>query len=174
MTHYQPRRTEEPKKERKENGRGARTTSERNETPNYLSIFINHFLSKPQENAALLKALFIEKAWSVGQISKFTGWPRSTIVDALEAHDLTRDPKPIVKPCYGWKLIDGVRVPHVRQQLIIQKIKKLRNKSYSLNRIAVELNAQALPSPGGKKWDHKTIKIVLNRNAQEMEKEGQK
>lgn len=121
----------------------------------------------------MLKTLFVERAWSVGQISNFTGWPRTTILDALQANGLTRDPKPTVKPCYGWKLVDGVRVPHVRQQLVIQKIKKLRDKNYSLNRIASELNTQAVPSPGGKKWDHKTIRIILNRNTAEQEKEDQ-
>ena len=53
-------------------------------------------------------------------------------------------------------------MPHVRQQLAIQKMKKLRDgEGWSLNRVAKHLNESGVLTRTGKKWDHKSVQLVL-------------
>lgn len=112
-----------------------------------------------------MKALFVEKQWSAGQISKFSGWPKTSVIEALKAHDITRDPKAPTKVRFGWKVEDGNLVPHVRQQLVIGKILKLRDREkMSFNQIAKALNIGGIPTLSGKKWEHKTIKAIVARS----------
>ena len=152
------------------NGRGAKPICEQNPQRPHLSIFVNHFLSKPSENASLLRVLFVEKQWSAAQISKVTGWPKTSVIDALNLHAITREAKDSVRPRYGWKVEDGQLVPHIRQQLVVEKMKKLRDgEGWSLNRIARFLNEKKITTAHGKRWDHKAVQIVLNAAGRKSE-----
>lgn len=128
-------------------GRGGKTIYEPNAGCGHLSIFINHFLSKPSENAAFLRVIFVEKQLSAAQISKETGWPKTSVIEALQLHGITREPKVRVQARYGWKVEDGQLVPHARQQLVVQKMKRLRDsEGWSFNRIAQHLNLHEAPA----------------------------
>jgi len=137
---------------------------EQNHGPAHLSVFTNHFLSKPVENKALLHTLFIEKRWSARQISDFTGWPKTTITEAIETLGLQRSPNPILKDRFGWKVQDGKLVPHIRQQKIIQKILNLRNtENCSYTKITKFLNDNCIPTLKNKRWDHKIVRTIIER-----------
>ena len=102
--------------------------------------------------------LFVEKQHSAAQISQKTGWPKTSVIEALQLHGITREPKAPIVARYGWKLEDGQLVPHVRQQLVIQKMKKLRDgEGWSLNRVAKHLSESGVLTRTGKKWDHKVV-----------------
>src|SRR5690606_40062314 len=59
-----------------------------------------------------------------------------------------------VKARYGWKVVDGELIPHTRQQVVIERIKRLREKDgLSLNQIAKTLNTKCVPTLTGGKWD---------------------
>src|SRR5262249_50238013 len=96
-------------------------------------------------------------------ISQFTGWPKTTVTDALKELGITREPKIPLKARYGWKILDGSLVPHTRQQLVIEKMRRFREvKGWSWNKIAEFLNERHIPTLNGKKWDHKTVKLSVN------------
>ena len=82
--------------------------------------------------------------------------------DALAAHRITREAKTPTRARYGWKIENGELVPHVRQQLVIERMKKLRTgEGWSLHQIAGHLNEKRILSATGKKWDHSSVQIVL-------------
>jgi hypothetical protein len=48
-------------------------------------------------------------------------------MDALATHCITREAKVATRARYGWKVEEGELVPHIRQQLVIEKVMKLRS-----------------------------------------------
>jgi Recombinase len=147
-------------------GRRGRTTYEQNGPTDHIPIFLNHFISKPSENATILRALFVDKNWSAGQIAQFTGWSKTAVIDALQLHEITRAPKTAaLRPRYGWKIEDGELIPHVRQQAVIARMKKWREAGASFHQIAKNLNEGNIPTLFGKKWEHKAVHQILNREA---------
>jgi hypothetical protein len=145
------------------NGWSARTISEQTSPSDHIPIFINHFIAKPSENATLLRVLFAEKSWSAKQIAAFTGWSKTSVIEALQLHDITREAKPALRAKYGWKLENGILTPHVRQQLAIAKMKKLRGQGQSFKQIAQTLNQSGTPAWCGHAWDYRAVNKVLNR-----------
>ncbi len=54
-------------------------------SPHYVPVIIAHFFNKPIQNSKLLWKLYLEKDYSIYEISYLTGWPRSSISDATRA-----------------------------------------------------------------------------------------
>jgi hypothetical protein len=74
----------------------------------------------------------VEHQWSARQIAQFTGWSKTSIIDALSALGITRPKKQRIKPPFGWKLSDdGQLIAHVREQKTVSKIVQLSAKGFS-------------------------------------------
>ena len=112
----------------------------------------------------------MERAWSAQQIAQFTGWSKTSIIDALSALGITRPPKQRLRPPFGWKISpDGQFVAHVREQKIVRKIVQLSAKGLSATRLAKFLNEKKVPTKNRKRWEHKTIKAILERESRRKE-----
>ncbi|MBI3336140.1 recombinase family protein [Candidatus Peregrinibacteria bacterium] len=113
----------------------------------------------------------MEREWSARQIAQFTGWSKTSIIGALSALGITRPAKQRIKPPFGWKLSDeGQLIAHVREQKTVRKIVQLSAKGLSSTRIAKFLNEKKVPTKTRKRWEHKTIKAILERESTEGRK----
>jgi DNA invertase Pin-like site-specific DNA recombinase len=54
---------------------------------------------------------------------------------------------------------------HQRAKELEPIIRELQNKGYSCNRIAAELNTRKVPTPRNGRWDHSSVRNVLERLA---------
>ncbi|MBI4403834.1 MAG: recombinase family protein [Deltaproteobacteria bacterium] len=57
-------------------------------------------------------------------------------------------------------------MPHVREQKVVKTIVLLRGKGHSPTKIAGFLNERKVPTKNRKRWQHKTIKAILERKRQ--------
>ncbi|MBI4404617.1 MAG: recombinase family protein [Deltaproteobacteria bacterium] len=110
-----------------------------------------------------MRVLFVEKQWSARQVAEFTGWSKTSVIGAIANLGLHRDRKPYIKEPYGWKLLNGNLVPHIRERKVIKTIMRLKSDGYTANRIATFLNERVVPTKNRKRWEHKTIKAILER-----------
>lgn len=65
---------------------------------------------------------------------------------------------------YGYCIIRGKLVPHPKEQEVIKVVLSLRAKGQTLMSIAEELNVRKIKPRSASKWDHSTIRSILNRN----------
>jgi hypothetical protein len=88
--------------------------------------------------------------------------------------EITRPKKPRVKPSFGWKLSDeGRLIPHVREQKIVKRIVQLSARGLSPTRIAKFLSAKGIPTKTKKRWEHKTIQAILEREGRRKDNAGE-
>jgi hypothetical protein len=84
---------------------------------------------------------------------------------------ITRPQKQRIKPPFGWKLSDeGKLVAHVREQKTVRKIVQLSAKGLSATGIAKFLNENKVPTKTRKRWEHKTILAILERESGKKKK----
>jgi hypothetical protein len=143
---------------------------------------ISHdFIELSQKTPALIYdkcAPLYKKGHSLRDIEEQTGYPRSTIRDALKAHNFpirsrmkTLKGEKTGKPfkCagyapYGFAYLDGQLVIDPKEHIIVRKILKLRQHGLSYRAIANELNKQKIPTRNGKSWYLSFIKTIIDRN----------
>lgn len=97
-------------------------------TVSYLSVFIPHFIRNPSKNQAILRKLYLDFDLSSYQISDLTGWSRTAISDYLRKAKINKDSIKSPSPRYGEREVSGVRVPHLAEQKVIQKIVSFKNQ----------------------------------------------
>lgn len=136
---------------------------------NYVPVIITHFFNKPIQNSELLRKLYLEKDLSSYEISKFTGWPRSSISDAIRALGIKKDEikSPLLR--YGEKLSGTTRVAHKGEQKIINKMIALREQGLSFKKISEYLNDNNIPTKLGGSWYPSTVKSIVNRELKKRE-----
>lgn len=62
---------------------------------------------------------------------------------------------------YGYKMENGRRVRHVREQKVIQQIQFKKNREWSNAKIAEWLNTRGVRSPAGSVWYPATVGRIL-------------
>jgi hypothetical protein len=131
----------------------------------YLSVFIQHFLSVPAENLAILRKLYIDNSLSTYQIEEITdsSWSKTAIADALRKSNIARERVPS-RLSFGEKFVGGQRVPHLAEQKVIQKIITLRGSEMSYRAIADYLNQRNTPTKLRSKWNKTTVGDILKRH----------
>lgn len=119
-----------------------------------------------------------ESGLTLREISRELGIPKTTIRQTLiEGGFVLRAPnKKQVKSApttsrfhtgvapYGHCIIRGKLVPHPKEQEVIKTILSLRAKGQTLMAIADELNNRKIKPRSAPKWDHSTIRSILNRH----------
>lgn len=99
---------------------------------------------------------------SARQIAILISTSHSVINHALDHFNIERIPQQSGWKEYGFKLINGKKIPHVREQNIIQRMVRWRNAKWSFNRIASKLNSLGIKTQsGGGQWYGPTVKRIL-------------
>ncbi len=136
---------------------------------NYVPVIIAHFFNKPIQNSKLLRKLYLEKDLSSYEISKLTGWPRSSISDATRALGFKKEEVKAPTLRFGEKLVGTTRVVHKGEQKVIEKMISLREKGYSFKRISEHLNDKNIPTKLGGSWYPSTVKDIVKRELKKRE-----
>lgn len=144
-------------------GGGGETRDEHFTGLHQVTVFFIHFLSFPSENLQTLRKLYIEKQLSVVEIAKLTGWPCSTIKNAIQKYNLSRDRRPKHER-FGWKKVNGHLLEHKGEQKIIKLILELREQGLSYPKIAIELNNKKYKTKLKKSWTKSTVQEVIKKN----------
>ena len=136
---------------------------------NYVPVIIAHFFNKPIQKSELLRKLYLGKDLSSYEISKLTGWPRSSISDALRALSIKKETRKSPALCFGERFTGSKRVPHKGEQKLIEKMISLREKGYSFKRISEYLNDKNIPTKLGGSWYPSTVKDIVKRELKKRE-----
>ena len=129
----------------------------------YVPIIITHFFNKPIQNSGLLRKLYLENDLSSYEISKKTGWPRSSISDALRDLEIQKDERKAPVLSYGEKLQGTTRVVHKGEQKVISKMLALLDEGQSFSQISRYLNSKNIPTKRGGSWYPSTVKEIIKR-----------
>lgn len=135
----------------------------------YLSIFIPHFIGKPEENQEILRKLYLDFDLSSYQIAEITDWSRTAISDYLRRESLTKTIRKSPTAKFGERIVGGFRVANQSEQKIIQKIVSLRAEGISYREIAKILNDSGISTKKGNAWSKTTVQDIYKR-----EQENQK
>ena len=134
-------------------------------TTTYVSVFITHFLGNTSENREVLRKLYLDFDLSSYQIADLSGYSRTAISDFLRREAIKKSKRKSPTPRFGERLAaGGLRVPHLAEQKIIEKIVRLKNQGKSFRKIAEFLNSTATPSKRGGQWSKTTVQDVYNRH----------
>ena len=150
-------------------GGGSTMLHELCSSPHYVPVIIAHFFNKPIQNSELLRKLYLEKDLSSHEISKLTGWPRSSISDATRALGFKKEEIKAPTLRFGEKLVGTMRVVHKGEQRVIEKMISLREKGYSFKRISEYLNDKNIPTKLGGSWYPSTVKDIVKRELKKRE-----
>lgn len=114
--------------------------------------------------------MYIDFDLSSYQIADLSGYSRPAISTFLEKEDIKKLKHKSTTPRYGERLAAGrLRIPHLAEQKVIEKIIRLKTQGKSFRKIAEVLNSDGTPSKRGGQWSKTTVQDVFNRH-----KEGKK
>ncbi len=134
----------------------------------YLFDTIEFYWNKPYKYKNFLHQKYVVEELSAAEIAAQTSSVKSTVLKYLKLHGipLRKSGHQIRKArlAYGEKLRQRKVLAHQKEQDIIAKIKDLRAKGYSYEKIAEVLNTMEVATKTRKgKWHRKTIWEILNR-----------
>ena len=113
-------------------------------------------------NEAFLKQKYHGEKMSARRIAVLIGCSHSTINDALDKFGLAKQLRLGGWVPYGTKLTKSGRIEHVRQQKIINGMRKRKRDGWSNAKIAADLNSRGIASPAGKgTWYAATVGKIL-------------
>jgi len=110
-----------------------------------------------------LRKLYLENDLSSYEISKKTGWPRSSISDALRSLGIEKPNRKLPTLSYGEKVIGTKRVIHKGEQKIIEKMLALLDEGRNYTQISKYLNNKNIPTKRGGSWHPSTVKEIIKR-----------
>ncbi|WP_157868307.1 recombinase family protein [Halobacteriovorax marinus] len=108
----------------------------------------------------------------MSKISELTEgkWPKTSIIEALQAHGIKKSDTPIPsKPKYGYKVENGELVLCEKEQKIIKLILELHDQDNSLRNIARILNEKKIKGKYGGLWDKSVISTIIKRETKQEE-----
>jgi hypothetical protein len=128
-----------------------------------------------------------EQNLSLSEISRRTGFARTTIGDALHKRGVAIRASqpvskyPIKKPInkrsgitpYGYKYQLGVVVVEPTEHPIVIEIYRQWQSGKAFRAIASNLNDRGIPTRKGKSWTHEMVKRVINRHEEQMKQTTQ-
>ena len=117
-----------------------------------------------------MRKLYLDFDLSSYQIADLSGYSRPAISDFLRREGIKKSRRKSPTPRFGERIASGgLRVPHLAEQKIIEKIIGLKNQGKSFRKIAEVLNSTGISSKRGAQWSKTTVQDVYNRH-----KEGKK
>lgn len=109
-------------------------------------------------NKDFLTRKYTVEGLSARQIADVIGCGHSTINEALERYEISKEHRKSGWIEYGFKLVNGKRVAHVRERIVIEQVIKKKNHGWSNAKIADWLNTRKIASSSGQaKWYPATI-----------------
>ncbi|RLA68165.1 MAG: hypothetical protein DRQ88_00760 [Epsilonproteobacteria bacterium] len=148
------------------NGRPCPTLDEPGYPTPYVSVFITHFLNKPKNNLGIFRKLYIDHDLSIREIESITesAWSKTTIIETMQEREITKiSSSKSNRLRFGERKVQGLIVPHLEEQKVIQKIIGLKNQGYSLRKITKLLMEKNIKSKRGGQWDKSVIRDILKR-----------
>ena len=129
------------------------------------------FIYKPLwRSRTFLTEKYIENGVSIAQIAAETLSSRATVRAALIEFGipLRKQGKPGLRPAqvpYGYRRSEGLLVPHLGEQRVIQSIQKMSKDGLSYRRICDFLTSVGVSTKNkGRGWHPEMIRRILNRN----------
>lgn len=120
----------------------------------------------PFKNETFLRQKYEVEGLSARQIAFLIGCAHSVINRALITYGIKKTAQRGGWIEYGWKMKNGKRVPHTRQQTVIHQMRRWRTKGWAYGKIAEKLNGRKIPAPAGGIWYAATVgKIVKRRES---------
>ena len=117
------------------------------------------------ENSDFLIQKYTIERLSARQIAVLIGCAHSTINDALERFSIVKKRSDSGHIPYGYKMENGRRVRHVREQKTIKQIRLKKNRGWSNAKIAEWLNARGVRSPADSVWYPATVGRILQSDS---------
>lgn len=117
------------------------------------------------ENSDYLNQKYTIEGLSARQIAVLIDCAHSTINDALEQFGIVKKRSVSGHIPYGYKMENGRRVRHVREQKIIKQIRLKKDYEWSNAKIAEWLNARGVRSPALSIWYSATVGRILRSDS---------
>lgn len=147
-----------------------RTVSSLNQAKSHLIEMIDYSHTPPWNSKTFLEEKYLKEGRSIAQIAAQTLSSRAAIRDALIEFGipLRKQGKPGKRPAqvpYGYRRADGLLVPHLGEQRVIQSVRKMSNDGLSYRQICDFLTSVGVPTKNqGKGWQPEMIRRLLNRS----------
>ncbi|PWU16594.1 MAG: hypothetical protein C5B49_10420 [Bdellovibrio sp.] len=148
-----------------------RTVSSPDQTKSHLREKIDYIHTPPWRSKTFLEEKYLKEGRSIAQIAAQTLSSRAAVRDALIEFSipLRKQGKPGKRPAqvpYGYRRADGLLVPHLGEQRVIQSARKMSNDGLSYRQICDFLTSVGVPTKNqGKGWQPEMIRRILTREA---------
>lgn len=117
------------------------------------------------KNESFLRRKYEAEGLSARQIAVLSGSAHSTINEALKTFGIIKTARIGGRVPFGWKMVSGVRVPHIRQQKIVAQIQRRKKSGWSISKIIVWLRSKRIVGSSGElKWDYETVNKIIRDN----------
>ena len=146
-----------------------RTVSSPSAQKPYVSEMIEFIHTEPWRSRTFLEEKYVKNGRSIAQIAAETLSSRAAVRDALIEFGipLKQRGKPGLRPAqvpYGYRRSDGLLVPHLGEQRVIQSIRKMSDDGLSYRKICDFLTSVGVPTKNqGKGWQPEMIRRILTR-----------
>jgi hypothetical protein len=146
-----------------------RTVSSPDQTKSYLLEKIDYIHTPPWRSRTFLEEKYTKEGRSIAQIAAQTLSSRAAVRDALIEFGipLKRQGKPGLRPAqvpYGYRRLEGLLVPHLGEQRVIQSVRKMSKDGLSYRQICDFLTSVGVPTKNqGKGWQPEMIRRLLTR-----------
>jgi len=121
------------------------------------------------KSKTFLEEKYLKHGRSIAQIAAETLSSRAAVRDALIRFriPLRKQGKPGLRPAqvpYGFRRSNGLLVPHLGEQRVIQSVIKMSNDGHSYRKICDFLTSVGVPTKNrGKGWQPEMIRRLLSR-----------
>lgn len=153
-------------------GQAERTVSSPLSQKAYLFEIIEFIHRHPWRSRTFLEEKYVKNGRSIAQIAEETLSSRAAVRDALIEFGipLKQQGKPGLRPAqvpYGYRRSDGLLVPHLGEQRVIQSVRKMSSDGLSYRKICDFLTSVGVPTKNqGKGWQPEMIRRILTRGVQ--------
>jgi hypothetical protein len=146
-----------------------RTVASFSQPKSHLVETIDFIHSPLWKSRTFLEEKYVKKGRSIAQIAAETLSSKSAVRGALLGFGfkLKRQGKPGLCPAqvpYGYRRLDGLLAPHLREQRVIQSVRKMSKDGLSYRQICDFLTSVGVPTKNqGKRWQPEMIRRLLSR-----------
>lgn len=133
---------------------------------------IDFIHTPPWRSKTFLEEKYVKNGRSIAQIAAEILSSKAAVREALIEFGipLRQQGKPGLRPAqvpYGFKRSNGLLVPHLGEQRVIESVKKMSNDGLSYRKICDFLTSVGVPTKNqGKGWQPEMIRRVLTRRVQ--------
>ncbi len=148
-----------------------RTISSPNSKTMHLLDKIDYIHIPVWSSRTFLEEKYLKEGRSIAQIAVQTLSSRAAVRDALTKFSipLRKQGKPGKSPAqvpYGYRRLDGLLVPHLGEQRVIQSVRQMSNEGLSYRQICDFLTSVGVPTKNqGRGWHPEMIRRVLTHYA---------